>query len=114
MTQVALVGRILRCVRNSTEFRVSRGVLGTRYERRQMPASGEWVEGGAELFRYWFGDRTHQILGTAEPVLGAVFRPLLPRKHRLYVRALGDATLQATFERLQDGYDQFLALRKTN
>ena len=117
MTQAAVIGRIHRCVRESSEFRVRRGLLGTRYERRDMPTSGRWVEGGAEFFRYWFGDRTHEILSAAEPVLGACFRPFLPAllsgRHRLFVAEPMAATLPDTLQRLQDGHELYLALRRT-
>ena len=108
----AVLGRIRRCLQESTLFAVRRGLLGTLYRRRNCPEGGDWVEGGAELFRYWLGDRGLEILESWKPLCGALYRPApwSPGRHRLYLPEGGEGVLTEVAQRLEEGHDSYQQL----
>ncbi|MCB9871173.1 MAG: hypothetical protein H6837_15045 [Planctomycetes bacterium] len=108
------VGRIRRCLQESTLFRRRRGLLGVSHERRSHAAGGVFVEGGGELVRYWIGDRALEILDQRPPLLGALHRPwpFLPRRYRVYVSAGGADALAEAANRLRSGHDRYLDLAR--
>ena len=115
VNQRARLGRIRRCLRESTVFAVRRGLLGTTYRRRDCPQGGDWVEGGAELVRYWLGDRGLEILESWKPRCGALYRPApwAPGRHRLYIGEGGADALAKVAPRLEEGHDSYLQLLHT-
>jgi len=104
--------RIHRCFMESTLFTVKWRWNGTVFRRRGAAGDGTWVEGGAELIRYWIGDRSQEVLADHAPVLGSLFRrsPLLPGKHKLYIPGGGQEVLQDAVPRLLEGHAKYLEL----
>jgi hypothetical protein len=108
VNHAAIVDRLGRCLKESTQFGTKIGPLRSRYERRSMAGEGDWVEGGAEMFRYWMGDRALEILKGGTPVLAALERPtkFAPGPHRVRLSG-GETALQQHVDRLLEGYDLY-------
>lgn len=106
------LSRIRRCFKESTLFTVGWRWNGTMFRRRRAAAGGNWLEGGAELIRYWIGDRSQEVLTGHAPVLGGLFRrsALLPGKHRLYIPRGGQEALQDAVPWLLEGHAKYLEL----
>ena len=109
-----VAGRIRRCLRDSTDFSVRRGPLRTVFRRRAAADSGVWVEGTAELVRYWMGDRALEILDRRPPRLAALARPHLfsPARPRLQLSVADAGGLEAMAPELLDGYRRYEALNR--
>ncbi|MHC4512895.1 MAG: lipopolysaccharide kinase InaA family protein [Planctomycetota bacterium] len=104
--------RIRRCFMESTTFTVGWRWNGTLFRRRSVADGGTWVEGGAELVRYWIGDRSQEVLANHAPVLGGLFRrsALFPGKHKLYIPGGGQEPLRDAVPRLLEGHAKYLEL----
>jgi hypothetical protein len=110
-----LLGRIKRCLQESTEFTVERRPWATVHRRREIAPAGEWVEGGPELVRYWIGDRSLEVLQARPPSLAALQRPAAwspGRTHRLRVVAGGAGSLAAAGPELLAGHARYQELRE--
>lgn len=106
-----LAVRIRRCLRESTEFSVRMGLFGTLYRRRAVETLGESVEGGAELVRYWIGDRVLEILESRPPICHALYRGRWPGRHRLFVPDGGANAVLAEADTLQQAHARYQDLR---
>ncbi len=107
------LSRIHRCFKESTLFTVGWRWNGRVFLRRRAAEAGTWVEGGAEMIRYWIGDRSQEVLADQAPVLGGLFRrsALLPGKHKLYIPGGGgQEALQDAVPRLLEGHARYLEL----
>ena len=107
--------RIRRCLSESSEFAVERSWRGVTYRRRAAIGAGGWVEGDAELLRYWIGDRALEVLDGRAPSLAALFRKSwwLPGRHSVKINAAdiaGASNLEGAV--LSDGYERFQALMR--
>lgn len=110
--------RIARCLHESTEFTRRIGVAGVLHRRRTCdPATGQgtWVAGGAELGRWWIGDRALEILDGRRPLLGAWFRNScwLLARGRLYIPGPScHEVLRDQAPALEEGYARYREMRR--
>lgn len=84
-----VLGRIRRCLQESTEFARTIGLAGVEHRRRGALPAGRWVRGGHELRRAWLGQRALEVLEGRPPLFPA-FRATwwwLGRRAALYVPA---------------------------
>lgn len=109
-----LRGRILRCLRTSSEFRVRRHWNGVSY-RRRVEVEEVCLHGGGELRKLWIGDRVRQVLDAKPPIFTALFMKSwwLPGRHSLYYpRAPGADIMASESKPLLEGYRRFHDLAK--
>jgi len=110
--------RIARCLHESTEFTRRIGVSGLLHRRRACdPATGQgsWIAGGAELGRWWIGDRALEVLDGRQPLLGAWFRNScwLLARGRLYIPGpSGHEVLRDQAPALEEGYARYREMRR--
>lgn len=102
--------RALRCLRESTGFTWRLRASGREFRRRDCPADGRWVRGGAELRQAWIGQWCLESAGgsaSGGPVFGAYFQNWwwLGGGGALYVpAALDDAQVAAAVQRASAGW----------
>ncbi len=110
-----LIGRIRRCMQESTIFTVQWSGHGVSYQRRNMDAKPEVVEGGGEMLRYWIGDRALEVLDGHAPILAACHRPwpLLPGKNQLSMNQQTAQSLNQASAELLAGYQRYQQLLQT-
>ena len=66
--------RVLRCLDESSEFRLVRSWSGRLHARREPPPPGTAITGGRELLEAWIGDRALQVLDGSDPTTCSLFR----------------------------------------
>ena len=104
---------IRRCLQRSTQFLCRRKWNGVLHARRGNLSDGFWYSGGAELRKWWIGDRALEVLEQRPPALRALFQRSLwlPGQHSVYIAERLDRT---AFTRLSSslmhGYAMFLDL----
>ncbi len=114
MQRDAVVGRVSRCLMQSTEFERRRTFRGVLHRRRSAREGGTWIHGDASLVHWWIGDRAREVLDGHPPVLGALFRKSwwLPGSHSVYIPDSSAAAEFTPISRgLQEGYRRFQRLR---
>lgn len=67
-------GRILRCLRESTQFTRRITICGIEHRRRGELPPGRWWRGGEELRKAWLGQRASEVFEGRPPVFPALFR----------------------------------------
>ena len=106
---------IRRCLQQGNQFRRHRRWNGVVHARRGDLSGGFWHSGGAELRRWWIGDRTLEVLEQRPPALRALFRRSLwlPGRHSVYIaRPLEGTGFSLLSARLLKGHAAFLGLLK--
>lgn len=107
-----LAGRVLRCLRETTEFarRIRWGGIEHRL-RGDLPP-GRWLYGGNELLRAWVGQRALQVLEGRPPSLVALFRrwPWFRAACSVYIPAGLESTARSELQLLQEGFVKHHAL----
>jgi len=109
----ALRGRVLRCLRESTEFTVLRRPWGVLIQRRNLAPGGVWRAGGRELIRVWIGARFCEVADGQRSPLGALFRKSwwFPGRSSVYIAgANGVAWFEERRARWLDAYGRFMKM----
>lgn len=111
-----LLGRIRRCLRESTEFARRRRWNGVEHVRRAAAGPGmRRIEGGRELVRWWVGDRAREILLGEPPQLAGLFRKSwwFPGKNCVYISAHNeDASVPDRIPGLLEGFERYRDLKR--
>jgi hypothetical protein len=108
-----LRGRVLRCLRNSTDFESSRSFCGSMHRRRRRGSESS-LQGSRALRELWIGDRAREILQSEQALLSGLYLRAwwCPGKSRLfYPSELSAEELEGQRSSLAAGYRQFLELR---
>lgn len=111
-----LLGRIRRCLAESTEFTRRRRWNGVRHVRRAATTTPlRRIQGGRETLRWWIGDRAREVLFGDSPLLAGLFRKSwwLPGKSCVYISAhTEDASVPDRIPGLLEGFERYRDLKR--
>ena len=106
--------RVLRCLRDGTEFTWRLRWWGLQHQRREGLGDGRWFVAGSDARRAWLGQRTLQLHSERAPFFRGYAQKWwwLGGGGALYVPPASDERIQAEVQEALAGWNRFVALAR--